>query len=139
VDVAGARVRLDMNWSDLEDLPLSNDATSLLQQRYWAGTSPALVGFAQTAVNQAIIACALERYRLAHRRYPETLEELIPPYLRAIPNDVVRGRPMLYENTDDRHFILRSVGPNGTDDRKKAVSDDWLWSFPTNAPTAVVR
>ena len=28
----------------------------------------------------------------------------------------------------------RVVGPNEKDDRKNPVSDDWLWSFPTNAP-----
>ena len=34
--------------------------------------------------------------------------------------------------------ILRSVGPNEIDDRKKSFSDDWLWSFPTNAAPASV-
>jgi hypothetical protein len=28
------------------------------------------------------------------------------------------------------------VGPNGTDDRKDKASDDWLWSYPTNTPSA---
>ncbi len=41
---------------------------------------------------------------------------------------------MSYQRTDDRHYILRSVGPNEVDDRKNPSSDDWLWSFPTNAP-----
>jgi hypothetical protein len=136
VDVAGARVRLENDWSDLEGLPLDTETSLLLQQFYWAGASPAIVVFAQTAANQAVLACALERYRLARGHYPERLEQLIPLYLQIIPNDVVRGRPMLYENPGDGHFILRSVGPNETDDRKNPVSDDWLWSFPTNAPGA---
>jgi len=55
------------------------------------------------------------------------------------PSDVVRGRPMIYENDGDGKFTLRSVGPNQTNDRNKPGSDDWLWSFPTNAPAAVVR
>jgi ABC-type Na+ efflux pump permease subunit len=139
VDVAGARVRLDMDWSDIEGLSLDNGTDSLLQQYYWAGASPTVVVFAQTAVNQAIIACALERHRLDHGQYPETLEQLIPDYLRAIPNDVVRGRPMIYENEDNGKFTLRSVGPNQTNDRNKPASDDWLWSFPTNAPPTKVR
>jgi len=46
---------------------------------------------------------------------------------------------MLYENTGKDRFILRSVGPNQMDDRNKPASDDWLWSFPTNAPPAAVR
>ena len=88
---------------------------------------------------QAVIACALERFRLTHGHYPETPEQLIPEYLGAIPSDVVRGRPMIYENDGDGKFTLRSVGPNQTNDRNKPGSDDWLWSFPTNAPAAVVR
>ena len=139
VDVAGARVRMDMDWGDLEGLTLDSETESLLQQPYWAGASPVIVVFAQTAVNQGIIACALERYRLAHGHYPETLEHLIPEYLSAIPSDVVRGRPMIYENDGDGKFTLRSVGPNQTNDRNKPGSDDWLWSFPTNAPAAVMR
>lgn len=139
VDVAGARVRLDTDWSDLEGLPLDGEITSLLQQPYWGTAFSQIVVFGQTAVNQAIIACALDRYRLAQGHYPESVEQLTPDYLPAIPNDVVRGRPMLYENAGDEHFILRSVGPNEMDDRKKPFSDDWLWSFPTNALAPVVR
>jgi hypothetical protein len=140
VDVAGARVRVQFDWGDLGDLPLSADAAQLFQQYYWSGPSPALVSFAQNAVNQAIIACALERFRIANRRYPETLEQLIPAYLDRIPNDIIRGRPMIYEPAHGR-YILRGVGPNGTDDRNKKApagtaprSDDWLWSYGTNAP-----
>jgi hypothetical protein len=89
--------------------------------------------FAQTAVNQGIIACALERFRLANGKYPETLDALVPTSLPGIPRDVVVGRPMIYENAGDEHFVLRGVGPNQIDDRKKPASDDWVWSFPTNA------
>jgi hypothetical protein len=138
VDVAGGRVFLDGRWSDLDGLPLDSDSRSLFQQTFW-GASPWSVVFAQTAVNQAILACALERYRLAHQHYPERLEQLMPEYSRTIPNDVVRGRPMLYENAGDGRFILWSVGPNQTDDHHKLLSDDWVWSFPTNAPAGVVR
>jgi len=143
VDAAGARVHLVMDWNFDHDLPLNRESQQLLQQYYWAGPNPVLVCFAQNAVNQAIIACALERYRIANAKYPETLEQLVPAYLGRIPNDIVRGRPMIYQHLDDAHFILRGVGPNETDDRHKKgpvltppVSDDWLWSYPTNAPTA---
>ena len=93
-------------------------------------------------MNQAIIACALERFRIANSKYPETLEQLVPAYLDRIPNDIIRGRPMTYEQAHGR-YILRGVGPSGTDDRNKKgpvvtapVSDDWLWSYGTNAPPA---
>jgi Tfp pilus assembly protein FimT len=132
VDVAGVHIRNDTTYSDLSGLSLDYAASSLLQQAWWSGASPTLVVFAQTSVNQAIIACALERFRLATGKYPKTLEQLVPEYLPFVPNDVVRGRPMLYQNSSEGRFILRSVGPNGIDDRKFPISDDWLWSFPTN-------
>src|SRR6185295_10812718 len=129
----------DMNWSDLDGLQLNGGLDALLQQHYWSGPSPTLVVFAQTTLNQAVIACALERYRLAHGQYPETLEQLIPEYFRAIPKDVVRGLPMIYESEGKGEFVLRSVGPNQKNDHGKAVSDDWVWAFPTNAPPAKVK
>ncbi len=36
---------------------------------------------AQTDVNLARVACALERYRLAHGNYPETLDALAPQFI----------------------------------------------------------
>ena len=35
--------------------------------------------FNQTKTDEAQIVCALERYRLVHGNYPETLNELVPP------------------------------------------------------------
>jgi hypothetical protein len=141
VNVSNSRMRVQPAWNDLEGLPLDNDSTYLLQQFFWPtpGNYSGLVVFAQTAVNQAILACALERFRLAEGAYPETLNQLLPKYLAAIPKDVVRGLPMLYDKGGAARFTLRSVGPNETDDRNKPVSDDWLWTFPTNASPAKVR
>jgi hypothetical protein len=39
---------------------------------------------------------------------------------------------MIYQLVGDGSFILRGVGPNGTDDRKNKSSDDWLWTYSTN-------
>jgi hypothetical protein len=108
----------------------------LLQQSWWWGPNPASVAFAQTSVNQAILACALERYRLMHNIYPESLDNLLPKLLPGIPHDAVSGRPVIYQFVEEQSFILRGVGPNGTDDRKNKSSDDWLWAYSTNAPTA---
>src|SRR6185436_9926645 len=138
VDVPGARVQISRSWGDLEGLPVEGPTSFLFSQAYWPGAYPGNVVFAQTAVNQGIIACALERYRLAEGKYPDTLEALVPKYFPSIPADVVRGRAMLYENPSEDRFTLRSVGPNEIDDRKKSFSDDWLWSFPTNAAPASV-
>jgi hypothetical protein len=82
----------------------------------------------QTMVHEALIACALERYRLAHGAYPETLDTLVPQFLDKIPHDIIGGQPLHYHRAEDGKFILYSVGWNGTDDGGKPGSeDDWLW------------
>jgi ABC-type transport system involved in multi-copper enzyme maturation permease subunit len=129
VDVAAGRVRPTVNWSDLDGLPLDPTSRELLQQSSWWGANPGSVAFAQTSVNQAIIACALERFHLANRVYPETLAKLVPALLARVPHDAVSGRPIIYQPVGEDSFILRGVGPNGIDDRKNPGTDDWLWTY----------
>ena len=71
---------------------------------------------AQTAANLAAIACALERYRLAHGKFPPTLEALRPQFMRKLPHDVINGQPLHYRLTNDGQFVLYSVGWNEKDD-----------------------
>ena len=130
VDVAAGRMSGDFSWNDINGLPLDGVANQLFQQGPWWGTSPTLVSFAQTAVNQAIIACALERYRLARADYPETLDQLRPDYLARVPPDIGRGRPITYQRVDKNSYTLRGAGANGVIDSPKTPSDDWLWAFP---------
>ena len=66
----------------------------------------------QCKVNQAIIACALERYRLAHGSYPATLEVLAPDYLAKLPNSPITGKPMNYSLQTDGTFTLWTPGWN---------------------------
>jgi hypothetical protein len=102
--------------------------------------------FAQTCVNQAGLACALEHYRSTHDQYPETLEALIPHYVQQLPIDVINGSPLKYRRLEKDRFVLYSVGLNGTDDGGKpsprgawqAGTDsmpdieklDWVWTYP---------
>jgi hypothetical protein len=82
----------------------------------------------QTQVHEALIACALERYRLAHNEYPETLDALVPQFLDKIPADIIGGRPLHYRRAEKGKFLLYSVGWNETDDGGKPGSeDDWVW------------
>jgi hypothetical protein len=95
--------------------------------------------YQQTMLNEAQIACALERYHLAHGKYPGTLDALTPQYLEAIPQDIIDGQPLHYRRTEDGKFLLYSVGWNETDDGGQALhspgypysSDhskgDWVW------------
>ena len=95
---------------------------------------------AQTSVDLARVACALERYRLAHGAYPEKLDSLTPQFLSQLPHDVINGQPLKYRRTDDGQFVLYSVGWNETDDRGQvsltAKGDhdwrkgDWVWRYP---------
>jgi hypothetical protein len=92
---------------------------------------------AQVAVEQAALACALERYRVAKGQFPETLEGLTPPFMSRRPNDVITGQPYKYRRTDDGKFILYSVGWNEKDDGGAPgtslfdqTQGDWVWSYP---------
>ena len=62
-----------------------------------------------------VTALALERYRLRHGAYPQTLSSLAPEFLPSVPVDFMDGQPLRYRLTDDGHFILYSVGLDATD------------------------
>jgi hypothetical protein len=87
----------------------------------------------QTRVKQTLIACALERYHLAHGQYPETLDALIPQYLDTLPNDVIGGAPFHYRPAAHDTFLLYSIGWNARDDggvRGQSVTEgDWVWPY----------
>jgi hypothetical protein len=85
----------------------------------------------QTLVNEAFIACGLERYRLAHGQYPETLAALVPQHAEKLPHDLIGGQALKYRRTAEGRFVLYSVGWNGKDDGgvpgKAADEGDWVW------------
>jgi len=97
----------------------------------------------QTAMQQAAVACALERYRRAEGRYPGKLDDLVPRFAERLPKDVCTGEPLHYRLKDDGTFLLYAVGWNTTDDGGKVVmkgnppdqldleQGDWVW------PTAI--
>jgi hypothetical protein len=92
---------------------------------------------AQTATDEAAIACALERFRLAKGQYPDSLKELVPQFISQLPNDVMSGEPYKYYRADDGRYVLYSVGWNGTDDGgapgQTLFNDkggDWVWQYP---------
>lgn len=102
----------------------------------------------QTDINLALVACALERFRLAHGRFPENLDALTPAYLEKLPHDLINGEPLQYRITADGRFILYSVGWNEKDDGGAfpsspveenkprsfalyhAENGDWVWEYP---------
>lgn len=91
----------------------------------------------QTTVHLAITVCALERHRLAHGGYPETLDALVPTFMPKLLPDLINGQPFHYRRTDDGWFLLYSVGEDGKDDggvfraRKGDPIKDYPWPVPT--------
>jgi len=87
----------------------------------------------QTKINQATLACALERFKNARGHYPEALDELKPEFMANIPHDIIGGQPLHYQRKGDI-FLLYSVGWNGTDDGgvpgKTQEDGDWVWNAP---------
>lgn len=93
----------------------------------------------QTMVDELVVACAIERNRLAGNPLPEKLESLVPQYLKKVPLDVIGGEPLKYRRVDEKHFLLYGVGWNETDDggiaARKSGKDagpdytkgDWVW------------
>ena len=59
---------------------------------------------------------------------------------QSLPHDVIGGQPLKYHRTDNRQFVLYSVGWNGTDDGGKVFTKyssngsidlekgDWVWT-----------
>jgi len=106
------------------------------------GTCAEKFAHTQTSVDLARTAVALERYRLAHAEFPESLVPLAPQFIAQVPHDVIGGQPLKYRRTADGQFILYSIGWNETDDGgtvklRESVSGtvdisqgDWVWRYP---------
>ena len=98
--------------------------------------------YAQSSVDLARVAIALERYRQAHGEYPGSLDVLAPQFIAKIPHDIINCQPLHYRRTDDGQFVLYSVGWNETDDGGVVVFEgkktervdisqgDWVWRYP---------
>lgn len=96
----------------------------------------------QGYADMAVVACALERHRLASGQFPETLAALVPRFLKTVPHDMVSGGALHYQRTDDGQFLLYSVGWNEADDGGELAflpsgrspekkEGDWVWRYPS--------
>jgi hypothetical protein len=106
------------------------------------GLNQATVRFvhSQSSVDMAREAIALERYRLAHGDYPDSLNALAPHYIVELPHDIINGQPLRFGRTSNGKFVLYSVGWNEADDGGVvALTDggevdvdkgDWVWRYP---------
>jgi len=96
---------------------------------------------AQASTDFVIVACALERHRLAGGNYPASLDALAPRYLARVPHDLINGQPLHYERTADGSYLLSSVGWNEVNDQGEPAfltsgrgteirEGDWVWCYP---------
>jgi hypothetical protein len=151
IDVAGHQVSPDACRRSEEHLSamLNNPApVVVLRHQFFCGfLLPALgrvsqkSAFGQAGADAAVLACALECYRLAHGQFPDSLGGLVPEITSQLPHDVINGQPLKYRRTADGQYLLYSVGWNETDDggvlglNKSGEgidpkTGDWVWRLP---------
>ena len=141
--VAGINGDMEKLRQPADIMPLNALAFNVIPAIYYAAQKAAQ---GQNAVDMAIVACALERYHLAHGEYPETLAVLAPEYIKTIPPDVVDGQLLHYRRTQDGRYMVYSVGWDGKDDggvthlgesshwvgnQWTQYPNDWVWQYPT--------
>jgi hypothetical protein len=113
-----------------ERQPISSNLTSA-GARNWFGAVKRFA-YVQVQVDEARIACRLERYRLSHGNYPDSLKQLTSDY-GELPRDIMNGEAYRYKLNSDGTYVLYSVGWNQKDDGGKVDSlrtpdsPDWVW------------
>ncbi|HUS34083.1 MAG TPA: ABC transporter permease [Verrucomicrobiae bacterium] len=111
---------------------------------YHLRTGAATLAVTHTTIQLAATACAIERYRLAHGKLPDSLQQLAPTYAAKVPLDVVTGQPLIYKLTSDG-YLLYSISLDGVDHggrpekpevkakpgvkQQKAEAGDWVWIY----------
>lgn len=90
----------------------------------------------QTRLDQARLACALERDRLARGAYPDKLSQLVPEFIESVSEDVYARAPYRYLNLEGKSFRLYGVGQNRMDDggamdpkKSEARQADEIWWY----------
>ena len=82
----------------------------------------------------ARIGLAIERYRLAAGKPPDTLEDLVPAYLDSVPRDPFDGNELRYRKLEVG-FVVYSIGEDLSDDggkemeRRTKESPNWDMTF----------
>jgi len=81
----------------------------------------------QAELRCTMAALAAERYRREHGRWPESLQQLAPRYLGAVPLDPFDNQPLRFRRLWDG-LIIYSVGPDGDDQDGELMNwNDSCW------------
>jgi hypothetical protein len=119
---------------------------TIYRDLHWRMMRRAFIRMAESDVhkhavaNYLMTALAAERYRLVRGRWPETLDQLVPDFMTAVPTDPYSGGPLRYRRLADG-VIIYSVGRDETDDAGRLARDQgWdtrktdigfrLWDVP---------
>ena len=83
--------------------------------------------------DRAVLGCglmmiAVERYRLAHVRWPNKLEDLVGTYVKKLPLDPADGKPIKYRK-DPGFVSLYAVGADEKDHGGKVANVIWKRGF----------
>ncbi|MCW3100054.1 MAG: hypothetical protein JWL77_5672 [Chthonomonadaceae bacterium] len=70
-----------------------------------------------------LLTLALHAYRLEHGRYPVSLTELTPAYLKRLPDDPFAVQGTFKYLVKGGRYVLYSVGPDGKDDGGTPIDD----------------
>ena len=102
--------------------PAPNDPVNQLLLSFWE--TPRLAETRSDTQNALLVtALALQAYHQDHKTYPVALMALVPGYLKAVPTDpFALSGPLRYKTVGTK-YLLYSVGPDGSDDGGKAISD----------------
>jgi hypothetical protein len=92
---------------------------------------------ATAQMRAALVGLAIERYRLAVGKLPDSLEKLVPAYLDSVPRDPFDGAQLRYKRLE-KGYVVYSIGEDGSDDggkerlprdQRKDPEDSWDVTF----------
>ncbi len=65
---------------------------------------------------------AIAAYKAEKGKFPAKLEDLVPGYVREVPEDWSAAKPLIYRS-DEKGYVLYSVGPNLKDEDGNGPED----------------
>jgi hypothetical protein len=97
---------------------------------FYRGYVPIEIYRAWTLRDASVIGLSCELFQSAKGRYPATLDQLAPEFLKEVPTDPFTGKPFKYElRNDGAAFIVYSLGDNLKNDGgvELPAKDDISW------------
>jgi len=149
-EAAASQLEIPYEEPDSDDFTYANPEWSfrdLLHHRLLAKLllrelpkTPPKTAATQVALDQARIACALERCRLATGELPASLAALSPRFIATVPPDPLTGENYRYRREPEGGYLLYSPGWNLSDEggapgarQFDPKAGDWAWAMPAGA------